>query len=303
MREFTLLERVFAANRALPEAVTIPPGDDMGAVRVDGGEVFVTVDQVADGVHFMLEEHGVERVGRKAVTRNLSDLAAMAVRPVGAVVAACLPRGFGDDQAMALFEAVRTTGLKFGCPVIGGDVTMWDHALLLSMTVLGEQYPGVQPVLRSGAKVGDVVCVTGQLGGSLAGHHLDFEPRLEAAHALASSGKHRPRCMIDLSDGLGRDLGHLCRAAKLSAEVDVAALPLRGTITTRPAWRGALADGEDYELCFTSAEDAVPREAAGVPVTVVGRIVEGRDALITLRLPDGTTTPLPEDAKGWEHHG
>src|SRR5690606_30452530 len=122
------------------------------------------------------------KVARKAITRNLSDVAAMAARPSGAVVAASLPRDFGEARANELFDHMRKTAEAFGCPLFGGDLAMWDHPLLLSVTVLAEPAE-TAPVLRSGAKVGDIIYVTGQLGGSLqnvAGrcHHLDFEPRL-----------------------------------------------------------------------------------------------------------------------------
>src|SRR5687768_12402279 len=126
MRERDLLGHIFDQNPRLPPGVTIPPGDDMGAVRIDGAEVLVTVDQAIDGVHFRLDYAPLELIGRKAMTRNLSDVAAMAALPVAAVAAAALPRSFTQKQADGLFDAMRATGEHSGCPLIGGDITVHD---------------------------------------------------------------------------------------------------------------------------------------------------------------------------------
>jgi len=332
MRERELLEHIFTFNRGLPDRVSIPPGDDMGAVRIGDAEVLITVDQVAEGVHFRLADTPLELIGRKAITRNLSDVAAMAAKPVGAVVAGCLPRDFGAERANALFDAMRRAAERYGCPLIGGDISMWDQPLVLSVTVLAEP-AGVAPVLRRGARVGDVVCVTGSLGGSLetvqtgaagdtgaggdtgaAGshaHHLAFTPRIAEARLLAQTC--RPNCMIDLSDGLGRDLGHLCRAADapVGAKLIADQLPISpggrqaAQRTGKPAWQHAVGDGEDYELCFTvspaAADRDLPADLAGVPVTRIGRIVErGEDEpLLTIALPDGVEEVIED--QGWEH--
>ncbi|MCX5660433.1 MAG: thiamine-phosphate kinase [Planctomycetota bacterium] len=333
MREFELLKHVYAANPALPARVTIPPGDDMGALRLETPEVLVTVDQLVDGLHFDLATTPLEKIARKAITRNLSDVAAMAAVPAGAVAAACLPRDFGDARARRLFDLMRLVAQSYDCPLIGGDISMWDHPLVLTLTVLAESR-GVVPVLRKGAREGDVVCVTGELGGSLLDdngrvHHLDFEPRLKVARALASNPATRPHCMLDLSDGLARDLGHLCDAAevgegeRLGAELFADRLPIRPIVHNvcdgRAPWVHALADGEDYELCFTidAARAAkLPRAVAGCPITQIGRIIlrapgspapgnpaSGNKpaAKISLILSDGSTRSV--DDLGWEHHG
>lgn len=293
MREFDLLAEVFKRNVSLPDRVTIPPGDDMGAVRFGDRDLLVTVDQVADGVHVDVANTALDRVGRKCVTRNLSDVAAMAVEPVAAVVAVSLPRDFGEARALELFEAMRRTAEHYHCPLIGGDVAMWDHPLLASVTVFADP-AGIEPMRRTGgpgAQPGDAIYVTGQLGNSLAtGHHLDFEPRLTTARALAGDPATRPKCMIDLSDGLGRDLSHLCRGSIIEAE----ALPLREGAD----WRAAMGDGEDYELLFTAETDAMPSMIGDVPVTRVGTVTD--DGQLLVQLPDGTTHPF--SGMGWEHH-
>ncbi len=278
MREFELLAKVFAHNPELPASVVIPPGDDMGAITFGEKTLLIAVDQVIDGVHFTLEQTPIEKVGRKAITRNLSDVAAMASLPVAAVAAVSLPRGF--DGAEALADALRRTGAAYGCPVVGGDVAAGEGPLTISVTVLADP-AGIEPVLRRGANVGDGVYVTGVLGGSLAsGHHLDFEPRIALARKLP-----RPTAMIDLSDGLARDLPHLVAGARLDR------LPVRPGCT----WRQAVGDGEDYELLFTHP-GPVPDTIDGVTITRIG-VVTGDDRLV-LTL-DGRDHDLT--GQGWEH--
>ncbi len=293
MEEFDLLAEVFKRNPALPDRVTIPPGDDMGAVRFGDRELLVTVDQVAEGIHVDTGSTPLAKVGRKCVTRNLSDVAAMAAQPVAAVVAISLPRDFGRERALELFEAMRRTAEHYRCPLIGGDIAMWDHPLVVSITLFAEK-AGIEPMRRRGAQPGDAIYVTGRLGNALgSGHHLTFEPRLEVARALAADPATRPKCMIDLSDGLARDLSHLCSGAVIEAE----ALPLREGAD----WRAAIGDGEDYELLFTAETDAMPSMAGEVPVTRIGTVTDGDQLLV--HLPDGTTHEIAElGLKGWEHH-
>ena len=153
MRECDLLEHIYQANTTLPQTVTIPPGDDMAAVRFCRMSALVTVDQIADGVHFDSAKTPIEKIGRKAITRNLSDVAAMAAMPVGAVVAGCLPRDLGKEQANKLFDTMRCVAESHQCPLIGGDITIWDRPLVLTVTVIASP-DGIRPLLRSSATVG-----------------------------------------------------------------------------------------------------------------------------------------------------
>ena len=319
MRELDLLAHVYRHNAALPAAVAVPPGDDMAVLRIGGQRVLAAVDQVAEGVHVTMPPASPAQAGRKAVTRNLSDVAAMAAMPVAALAAASLPRDFGEARATALFDAMRETAEAFDCPLVGGDIAMWDQPLLLTVTVLAEP-AGIEPVLRRGAQPGDGIHVTGALGGSLEAfpdgytHHLAFTPRLAAARALAGHAPTRPHAMIDVSDGLARDLSHLCRASGVDAVIRVADLPLsRGAHqaaarTGWPAWRHALSDGEDYELLFAAPSDAVVEQVADVTVTRIGTIMPRRaeasrdEPTIVLEMPEGGRRMLSEfDAAGWEH--
>jgi len=312
MRESALLDYIYQ-TAAATGPVTIAPGDDMGALTIAGAEVLVTVDQLADGVHADLATMPLDRVARKAVMRNLSDVAAMAAKPCGAVAAAMLPRDFGEARSRELFDHLRQAAGSFDCPLLGGDIGMWDHPLLLTVTVLAEP-AGIEPVRRSGARPGETVYVTGALGGSLESrdgycHHLDFTPRVTLARLLAGSSHTRPGAMIDLSDGLGRDLPRLCEASGVSAEIDAGSLPISAaasqaaTRTGRPAWQHAIGDGEDYELLFTAGGDEVPAEIQGVAIHRIGRLTEatGGRAAATLTLETGERIELTNH--GWEHHG
>lgn len=314
MREFELLKHIFAFNASLPDRVTLPPGDDMALVRVGSDGVLITVDQLVDGIHFDLATTPIDKIARKAITRNLSDVAAMAARPAAAVMAASLPRTLSDQQARQLFDVARSVAQSYDCPLVGGDIAIWDHPMILSVTLLAETPPH-GPITRRGAQVGDAICVTGRLGGSVETvdgytHHLDFEPRLVLAQQLAGRADLHIHCMIDLSDGLARDLGHLCQNAGVSALLQAECLPISPAAKVAsqrdgaPIWQHALGDGEDYELCFTlpadEARSLLPSQIDAVPITVVGDIRLAHDGpAILLEMTDGTSQSV--DHLGWEH--
>lgn len=310
MRERDLLENIFARNATLPGRITIPPGDDMGAVRINGQDVLVTVDQVIDTIHFNIAHNTMRAIGRKAITRNLSDVAAMAAQPLGAVAAACLPANFSSADADDLVDAMRETGLVYDCPLFGGDVAVGGGRLIITVTVLAHasEYP---PVLRRGAQPGDAIYVTGELGGSYErpeddAHHMAFEPRLSLAQSLVQGFE--VHAMIDVSDGLARDVGHICRASEVHGRLREDLLPLRDDARGRaarlgcPAWQCALADGEDYELCFTApSSTSLPAQLEGVQITRVGECVPTDDGpTVILQTTDGDARGV--DHLGWEHH-
>jgi len=302
MREFDLLQHVFAANASLDAHVEVPPGDDMAVVRFGNQRLLAAMDQLVDGRHVMIASTPLELVGRKAITRSLSDIAAMAARPVATLVAATLPPGFGSERANSLFDAMRETAAAYNCPLIGGDLAFHNdasHPLVCSVTVLAE--PGsTPPVTRSGAKVGDAVYVTGSLGGSFArdgsGRHLTFEPRIAEALELAAALGERLHAMIDISDGLGRDAGHIAEMSVVRIEIDAQRVPCSKGVD----WRRAVADGEDYELCFTATGD-VPSNINGVPVTQVGQVIApklGDDRRVVIN-DDGQSLDAAD--LGWQH--
>lgn len=297
---------------AYPGVVAVGPGDDCAVVRqaVPTGrgsgatELLLTVDQVVEGRHFVGPVLGagaggggsdaggahIGRVGtladlvaRKAVARSISDIAAMAGRPLWALATGALPRGFEAGVAEELFEAMRRWCGAWDAPLVGGDISTTDGPLVLTVTVGGEPHPTRGPVLRSGARPGDAVYVTGRLGGTLAsGRHLNFEPRVQAAAALAGALGADLTAMIDLSDGLGLDAQRVGEASGVRVEIEGARLPRAEGVTD---WRATAGGGEDYELLFTVAgrrgEGEVRAAVAGavasvgaVEVTRVGRVVE-----------------------------
>jgi thiamine-monophosphate kinase len=281
-----------------PGFLLVPPGDDLAVLKWPAGELLlVGADQVLDGVHFDSTVHTPRQIGRKAMNRNLSDCAAMACTPAAAVATVAAPRGVGVDYLKELYLGLREAADAFGCVVVGGDTGSWDGKLALSVTILGRS-AGVEPVRRSGAKPGDVVCVTGPLGGSLLGRHMDFRPRVNEAVSLAALAP--PTAMIDLSDGLSRDLRHVCRESNVGAVVLAAAVPVHeDAVRVRRDGRTpldhALHDGEDYELLFTVAPSAVD-DLPGF-AHVIGAI--GPEPGVWLQHPDGRREAL--EPKGWEH--
>ena len=294
MRESEFIEWIRTQSKLDPATVPVGPGDDTAVVMCGGEKLLVTVDQLLDGVHFKLAEHGPQSTGGKAMARSLSDVAAMAALPLGAVVSFALPKGMQRPDAEAMFSAMKKVGDKFRCPIVGGDVGVWAGPLAVTVTVFARP-AGIKPILRSGAKVGDAVCVTGSL--------MKFIPRIHEARIIAS--RHEIHAMIDLSDGLASDLNHICQASDVGADITIATIPIHNDAKSHPTdhtgLTAALSDGEDYELCFClpqdDAEELIRDQPLTVKVSRVGTIVA--DKTLTLVKADGTREPM--QLKGWEH--
>jgi thiamine-monophosphate kinase len=255
--------------------------------------LLIGADQVLDGRHFDATTHTPEEIGRKAMNRNLSDCAAMAALPFCAVVTMALPRTIPLDYAKRLFSGLKAAADEFGCSVVGGDTGTWNGRLALSVAIVGRS-AGIDPIRRNGAQADDGLYVTGGLGGSILGRHLTFTPRVDLARRLASN--YRITSMIDLSDGLSRDLNHLCQESAVGVIVDAAALPIHPDVARLPHGERstldhALHDGEDYELLFTSASQ-IPADLA----TRIGTMTHDRQMLLRM---DGQLVPIPPG--GWEH--
>ncbi len=278
MRETELLSHIYRRSADLPEAfshVVVGPGDDCALVRTPG-EVLLKVDQVIEGRHFV-PGTPTELIARKAMARPVSDVAAMAGRPLAALASAAIPESFAD--ADALFDACAGWARRFGCPLVGGDISVTSASLLsLSITVLGVPHPRRGVVLRSGARPGDAIWVTGELGGSLGpnglGRHLTFEPRVDDAEWLADTLGLNLAAMMDLSDGLGIDAGRLASASRVGVRVERDRLPISPSAS---GWAAALGDGEDYELLFcVRGEQSLPGTTpSGTRLTRIGTVVEG----------------------------
>lgn len=275
-------------------------GDDTAVLAMPADQL-VTCDQLLDGVHFRTEQHDLKLIGRKCLAVSLSDIAAMAGVPDFAFVSVAFPQNFGMNQAKRLFEGISLLANEFGVVVAGGDTTSWPGKLAVNITVVGHSEQ--PPVSRRGAQVGDAICVTGPLGGSLAGHHLSFVPRVREAQILNKSC--RIHSMIDISDGVGSDLHHILRESRCGATVDAAAVPISEAARTiaddRSPLEHALHDGEDFELLFTMSESECQRVANdpldNVDVFRIGTVRQGPGC--DLIHEDGSITPLRSD--GWQH--
>jgi len=302
MGEFDLLRHIYASNSTMEGRIIIPPGDDMGMVSLAGSAVLAAVDQLIDGVHVRLETTPIGLVGRKAVARSVSDIAAMAARPLASLASVALPRGFEERLAVELFDAMRSAAAALGCPLMGGDIAVHavaGHPLTCSVTVLAEAVsPG--PIRRDGARAGDSVYVTGRLGGSCAsdgsGRHLSFPPRVQESLELLGALGTRLHAMIDLSDGLGRDASHIAEQSGVQIILDAASIPCSGGCD----WRQALRDGEDYELCFT-ATGPVPDHIGDVAISAVGTVVSCTTAAEPRVLVRSGESEVAADELGWQH--
>ncbi len=287
-----------------PPWATVGIGDDAAALEVPGGgQLVVTTDMVIEGVHFQ-SGTAARLVGRKAVARALSDIAAMAARPLCTLAAvnfgACRDETTWQELSRALCETAR----EFSAPLIGGDVASGAGPMSVTVTALG--IPGTHGIItRAGAQPGDAICVTGQLGGSIRGRHLEFRPRIEEALALAERfGVH---ALIDISDGLSTDALHVAEASAVGMVLRASEIPISldavdlAKETGRPPIWHALNDGEDYELLFclseAQAQEVVRTGLKGTVVSIVGDVTSERESY--LLASDGRREPLA--AEGWEH--
>lgn len=272
-------------------------GDDLAVLKWDPADLLlVGVDQVLDGVHFDSAIHSPEQIGAKVMNRNLSDCAAMACLPAAAVATVALKKGTSLDYAQRLFAGMRDAAGLFDCVVVGGDTATWDAPLAMTVTILGRS-AGIEPITRGGAKAGDGIYVSGPLGGSILGRHMTFPPRITLARELAATGL--VTAMIDLSDGISRDLGHICTQSGVGAILNASSIPIHSDAIALSERDGidpldhALSDGEDHELLWT-AQGEHPSFGKRI-----GMIVEGRGGRGVLIEQNGVRAPLI--ARGWEH--
>jgi thiamine-monophosphate kinase len=256
-------ERIAADSR-----VIIGPGDDAALVQLSAGGLLATVDMLLEGVHFSFEEATPMEVGRKAMNVNLSDIAAMAGKPLFALLAVGLPAGSPKSLAEGLFAGLKEAADRFGVSIIGGDTNSSKSGVVVSVTVLGEPHlKGV--VTRAGAKPADALMVTGRLGYSRHGKHLSFTPRIEEARRLHEG--FRITAMMDLSDGLGGDVFHLTGESGVGALIEADAIPIAdGPADGRLPLDHALSDGEDFELLFTTPTEDAERLMKDQPLAYLG---------------------------------
>ncbi|MBN1436499.1 MAG: thiamine-phosphate kinase [Sedimentisphaerales bacterium] len=304
--EFKLIEWISQHRRPSPPSVEVDIGDDMAVLAPTNQRVLVTTDMLLEGVHFDLARATLQQVGYKAMACSLSDCAAMAVKPWAAVVAVSLPHKMTMEQAQQLHQGLEKAAQRYDCPLVGGDTTSWSHPLTITVTMLARA-TDTPPVLRSGAQLGDAVFVTGSLGGSLQGRHLEFTPRLKESQLLAQD--YQVHAMIDISDGLAGDLPHICNQSHVTAAINAAAIPISpaAQVDDNPL-EAALTDGEDFELLFTLSPQQADKlekdwpQQSLAPITRIGVITAPTSPdspLVTIHYENRTSEPLK--LKGWQH--
>ncbi len=242
--------------RRLPQ-VKLGIGDDAAILAGSLDDCVVTMDTLMDGVHFRSEEASGERIGRKLISVNLSDLAAMAAEPVAVFLSLCLPRNASQQMAADIYEGVCHVAEQFHIALAGGDTNCWDGPLVVSLTAVGRTAGGVA-WLRSGAQPNDAIVVTGPLGGSILGKHLDFQPRLDLMRLIRD--RIPIHAAMDISDGLSTDLLRMCDASHCGAVLNLDQIPVTEAAVQLSSSSGkspvehALGDGEDFELLLAVSE-------------------------------------------------
>jgi thiamine-monophosphate kinase len=326
--EFGLIARLTAGLPADPD-VLVGVGDDCAVLEVGGEEVLLaTCDAQLDGQHFLRHVATPEQIGRRAMAVNLSDIASMGGTPRFALVSLLLSPDLPATLLDGVYAGLRREATRYGASIVGGNVIAAPDLLGIDITVLG-QARREQVLLRRGARPGDALLVTGTLGEAAAGLHLLLHPALAVPEDVAAPLKAAqlmpvPRvpegrvlarlgvvtAMLDISDGLAGDLGHLCAQSQVGARLDQAVLPISAAtqaaarLAGQSALEWALYGGEDYQLLLTAPPDVVPRIkellwlATGTPVTTIGEILPPEAGML-LCLPDGTMQPLA--ARGWDH--
>jgi len=286
----------------------IGPGDDAAVLQASdaAGEQVVTCDLFCDGVHFRVESDNPRRIGRKALAANLSDLAAMAATPVAGFFAVALPR----DRSVCgeeLYEGILPLAEEFSLAIAGGDTNVWDGPLVISITLIGRCASGTS-LLRSGARPGDHLLVTGQFGGSLLGHQFDFQPRVR--EALWLHEHYSLHAGIDCSDGLLLDASRMAEESGCGVVIDLQSVPIADaavTMANRPdatnsAMEHALADGEDFELLLAvpenDAQKIINSQPLDVPLSRIGTFIEKPGLWQATE-----TEPIPLEPRGFLHGG
>lgn len=300
--EFDLIDWI---RRRTPEnpRIQLGIGDDCAAIKLLSNECLLTVDQVVEGIHFDLASASPEQIGRKAIARALSDIAAMAALPAAAAASMLLPEKRGMDSAKRIYSGMRTLADEFDAPITGGDVSVGGERLVISVTVIGEPR-GERLLTRAGAKPNDIIFVTGDLGGSSAGKHLTFTPRIREAREIVRTLK--PTAMIDISDGLAADLGHILKESGVGAIIESEAIPIsRAGYKTAAAsnsapLENALYDGEDYELLFCVSEEIAQQAPAalsnGIRLNQIGAITREKNFYLKTGHSERTLK-----TQGWKH--
>ncbi|MEA3292193.1 MAG: thiamine-phosphate kinase [Pseudomonadota bacterium] len=326
--EFGLIDRLQRICRQVesPPGVVIGIGDDTAVFGADGTAMLATCDIHVEGVHFQLDTITPYQLGRRSMTVNLSDIAAMGGQPSIALVSLALPEMLPIESFDALFEGMRDEMAPHSAAIIGGNLARSDK-LVVDVFMTGRVAKDGF-LTRSGARPGDIICVTGSLGGSAAGlaliskgeasgatrlsrlQHAYLQPRARVREGQEIARSGLATAMIDISDSLAADLGHLCDSSGVGAELFQAETPMAegleeaARVTGDNPWRYVLFGGEDYELLFTIRKDAVDRltdlaESLDTPIHRIGKILPAAEEGCWLVNADGDRRRL--ETKGWDH--
>lgn len=311
--EFDLIRSLLEERAGLPAGVRVGPGDDCAILE---GGLAVTCDLSVEGVHFRREWMTLHEIGYRAAAAALSDLAAVAARPTGVLVAFGLAREDAREVAVGVHRGVQEVCQQVGAAVLGGDVAASPGALVIDVTALGRTD---RPILRNGARPGDDVWVTGRLGGAAlavraleAGQPLSdalrrafVRPVPRTAEALWLAGRADLQALIDLSDGLAGDAGHVAAASDTTLVLEAAAIPCAPGVPPPPGALASLSGGEDYELCLVVPPGALEphvrafRSQFGLDLTRVGRVERAGPHRVVLQTEDGARRPV--GSGGFDH--
>jgi thiamine-monophosphate kinase len=312
LAERQLIASIRCAAKLRSSALVTGIGDDCAVLRVPRGhETLVTTDFSLEGIHFRREWHPAESVGHRCLTRGLSDIAAMGGQPLAAFLSLALPNDLDQSWADEFLKGLLALARRHKLPLAGGDIAQSPAGVLADITVLGS-VPKGRAVLRSTARPGDLIYVTGALGASAAvvealyaGLQLDrskldahFYPQPQIAIGRYLRERKLATAMIDISDGLSTDLSHICEESRVGGVINETAIPIAKLTSPKVQLRHALHGGDDYQLLFTARpKTKVPRRIAGVAITPIGEITRSRN--LTVKSADGTKRQLT--SQGWQH--
>ncbi len=327
--EFGLIDRIQQALAEPGADVLVGIGDDVAVLKATPGRVWLaTCDIQVEGAHFLRQAISPHDLGRKALAINLSDIASTGGVPRFALVSLGLPKDLPVEFVDGLYAGLRQEAAQFGVDIVGGNISGSKLGVLVDIFLLGEALRE-NVVLRSGARIGDQILVTGRLGDAAAGVALLLDASLRTTEAYAATVKvrrdtptprvregqligasHLANSMVDLSDGLAGDLGHICERSHVGARVYANRLPVEAEnrrlaqAVHGDEWYFALHGGEDYELLFTASQANAEALAArihsetGTRVSIAGEITPQNEGQ-QLVLPDGSVIPM--EATGWDH--
>ena len=303
--EFGLIEFI-RKKTSKGKSVLVGIGDDAAIVRASRRYQLFATDLLVENVDFSFRTATPEQIGRKALAINLSDIAAMGGSPESAMVGLVIPRRTKFEVLDQFYRGMLKLAKEFGVSIVGGDLSR-GPCWMIAVSIFGN-LPFGKGVLRKGARPGDLICVTGDLGGSIARKHLVFVPRVREGRFLAKTGAH---AMIDISDGLIQDLTHVLHASKVGGELWLEKIPVSRTAdqisrgNAKKALLHALTDGEDFELLFTISERRFKRlkllwqRRFQTQISVIGRIVSGKSKLFFVR--DSRKVHLSLRKMGYQH--